>query len=84
MDTKALQAGITNGCSYLLKLQRDDGHFEGELSASTFPTCVYALVQMALGRPVDDELIGWFIENQNDEGYWGLDASGGSRYQASS
>jgi len=82
MDTATLQEGIAKGCSHLLRLQHDDGHFEGELSANTFPTCVYALVQMALGRPVDDDLIEWFIENQNDEGYWGLDASGGADNEA--
>ncbi len=77
-----LRESIEKGCSHLLKLQRDDGHFEGELSANTFPTCTYALVQMALGRSVDDDLIEWFVQNQNDEGYWGLDASGGSDNEA--
>ena len=77
-----LDESIGKGASYLLKFQRDDGHFEGELSANTFPTCIYTLAQMALGRPADDELIKWFIDNQNDEGYWGLDAAGRSDDEA--
>lgn len=77
-----LREGIARGCSHLLSLQHDDGHFEGKLSANTFPTCAYALVQMALGRSVDDDLIEWFIQNQNDGGCWGLDASGGSDNEA--
>jgi len=72
-----LHDSIAKAASYLLKFQREDGRFEGELSASTFPTCAYALVQMAIGRPVDDDLIEWFIKTQNDDGTWGLDASGG-------
>jgi len=77
-----LSESIEKGCSHLLSFQSDDGHFEGELSANTFPTCAYALVQMALGRSIDDDLIDWFVHNQNDEGYWGLDASGGSDNEA--
>jgi len=71
-----LKESIVSAASHLLKFQCEDGHFEGELSANTFPTCAYALVQMAMGRPVDDDLVKWFVENQNDEGYWGLDAAG--------
>jgi squalene-hopene/tetraprenyl-beta-curcumene cyclase len=77
-----LHESIANAASYLLKFQREDGHFEGELSANTFPTCAYTLFQMALGRPVDSDLIEWFIETQNDDGTWGLDASGGSDSEA--
>lgn len=77
-----LQESIASAASHLLKSQREDGHFEGELSANTFPTCTYALVQMALDRFVDGDLIKWFVENQNEEGYWGLDASGGSDSEA--
>ncbi len=77
-----LKECIENASSHLLKFQREDGHFEGQLSANTFPTCAYALVQIALGQAIDDDLIEWFIQNQNDEGYWGLDASGGSDREA--
>lgn len=66
----------------LLSFQKDDGRFEGELSANTFPTCTYALAQMAMGRSVDNDMINWFIENQNNEGYWGLDASGVSENES--
>jgi len=77
-----LHENITKAALYLFKFQREDGHFEGELSANTFPTCAYTLVQTALGRPVDDHLIEWFIKTQNDDGTWGLDASGGSDSEA--
>lgn len=78
----SLHKSIKNAVSHLLDSQREDGHFEGELSANTFPTCAYALVQMALGRPVDADLIEWFIEGQNDDGTWGLDVSGVSDSEA--
>jgi squalene-hopene/tetraprenyl-beta-curcumene cyclase len=77
-----LKESIENGSSHLLRFQREDGHFEGELSANTFPTCAYSLVQIALGKTIDDDLIEWFVQNQNDEGYWGLDASGDSDREA--
>ena len=70
-----LQESIAKGASHLLRFQCDDGHFEGELSANTFPTCIYALAQMSMGRSVDADLEKWFIRNQNSEGYWGLDAA---------
>jgi squalene-hopene/tetraprenyl-beta-curcumene cyclase len=73
-----LKESISKAASYLLTFQREDGHFEGELSANTFPTCAYALIQTELYGSVDDALVEWFIRNQNPEGYWGLDASGGS------
>jgi squalene-hopene/tetraprenyl-beta-curcumene cyclase len=69
---------IKKAIPHLLKLQRDDGHFEGELSSNTFPTCAYTLVQLALDQPIDDDLVRWFAESQNGAGFWGLDAAGGS------
>jgi len=77
-----LHESVSGSISHLLKFQREDGRFEGELSANTFPTCAYALVQMTLGRPVDDDLVRWFVESQNEKGYWGLDASGDSDSEA--
>ena len=52
-----LKESIENGASHLLRFQREDGHFEGEISANTFPTCAYTLVQIALGQAIDDDLI---------------------------
>lgn len=79
-----MQESITKAAFYLLNQQQEDGHFEGELSANTFPTCAYTLVQVALGRLVDDALVEWFVRNQNEDGYWGLDAFGGSDNEATS
>jgi len=73
-----VQDSIKRAILHLLKLQRDDGRFEGELSSNIYPTCAYALVQLALGQPIDDNLVNWFIRSQNDAGYWGLDTAGGS------
>ena len=77
-----LKESAAKAAAHLLKSQRGDGHFEGKLSANTFPTCAYALVQMGLGRPVDNALIEWLVKTQNEDGYWGLDASGGSDSEA--
>ena len=77
-----LHENIVKAASHLLKSQHEDGHFEGKLSANTFPTCAYTLVQLALGRAVDDDLVKWFIAAQNDDGTWALDASGGSDNEA--
>lgn len=84
MDIKLLRESIAKGASYLLSFQQEDGRFEGELSANTFPTCAYALVQLALGKNLDAALIRWFIANQNGDGYWGLDPSGRSNTDATS
>lgn len=82
MDAKILQESILKGASYLLKFQLEDGHFKGELSANIFPTCAYAMVRLALNEKLDEDLIRWFIKNQNEHGYWGLDPSGGSSPEA--
>jgi len=84
MNYKSLQEAISKGISYLLKFQQEDGHFEGELSANTFPTCAYTIVQMALGRNLDEDIINWFIANQNRNGYWSLDPSGKPDKEATS
>ncbi|MBD3182298.1 hypothetical protein GF312_08400 [Candidatus Poribacteria bacterium] len=76
------QESINKGASYLLNLQYEDGRFEGEFSASTFPTCAYALTQLEMQGQVDEKLVDWFEEYQNEEGYWGLDVSGGSDNEA--
>ena len=73
-----VQESIKKAIPHLLKLQRDDGRFEGELSSNIYPTCAYTLVQLALGQPIDDDLVKWFIKSQNDAGFWGLDSAGGS------
>ncbi len=75
---QAIQCGITS----LLNLQADDGRFEGQLSSNTYPTCAYGLVQLAAGKSLDDDLINWFLEHQNDDGTYGLDASDGSDREA--
>jgi squalene-hopene/tetraprenyl-beta-curcumene cyclase len=77
-DIMNVQESIKKAIPHLLKLQRDDGRFEGELSSNIYPTCTYALVQLALDRAIDDDLIRWFIKSQNDAGFWGLDMAGGS------
>ncbi len=77
-----INASINKAISQLLKYQYEDGRFEGDFSSNTFPTCAYVLVQKALGLDVDDDIIKWFSNSQNNAGYWGLDASGGSDKEA--
>jgi hypothetical protein len=72
-----IQESIKKSITHLLKWQYDDGHFEGELSSNTFPTCAYAIIQLELGLPIDNELIEWFVRSQKNSGLWGLDASDG-------
>jgi len=73
-----INESIKKAIPNLLKWQCDDGHFEGELSSNTFPTCAYTLIQLELGLPIDDELIEWFDRSQKDSGFWGLDTSEGT------
>ena len=79
---KKIEQSIQNGIQSLLNLQSEDGRFEGRLSSNTYPTCAYGLVQLAAGESLDDALINWLLENQNDDGMYGLDASGGSDREA--
>jgi len=77
-----IEQSIQRGVKSLLKLQTEYGCFEGRLSSNTYPTCAYGLVQLASDEPLDNELIKWFLENQNDDGMYGLDISGGSDHEA--
>ncbi len=73
--TQQATSALARGINYLLSLQQDDGRFEGQLSASTFPSCAYAWIQLAQGETPSAEQIAWFINTQNGEGAWGLDTS---------
>ena len=66
----ASNSALARGINYLLTLQQDDGRFEGQLSASTFPSCAYAWIQLAQGETPSSEQIAWFINTQNEEGAW--------------
>ena len=73
--TQQATSALARGINYLLTLQHDDGRFEGQLSASTFPSCAYAWIQLVQGETPSSEQIAWFINTQNEEGAWGLDTS---------
>ena len=73
---------LTRGTAFLLSQQREDGNFEGQLSSSTFPSCAYAWIQLARGETPEPALIEWFIENQNEDGGWGLDTANISNAEA--
>ncbi len=77
-----IKESIEKAISCLLRLQCEDGHFEGELSSNTFPTCAYVLTQLDLNHQIDDEIIDWFNKKQNESGYWGLDSSVGADNEA--
>ncbi len=73
--TEQVTSALARGINYLLTLQHDDGRFEGQLSASTFPSCAYAWIQLVQGETPSSEQIAWFINTQNEEGAFGLDTS---------
>ncbi|MCY4401741.1 MAG: hypothetical protein OXD54_04120 [Candidatus Poribacteria bacterium] len=66
---------LTRGIDFLLTQQQEDGNFEGQLSSSTFPSCAFAWIQLAQGETPEKSLVDWFINNQNEQGAWGLDAA---------
>ena len=66
---------LQKALTYLQSLQAEDGHFEGLLSSSMYPTCSYALLQHLQGRPIPEDLIEWILLQQGEDGLWRLDAS---------
>ena len=80
--TEEIKSALTRGTACLLAQQRKDGNFEGQLSSSTFPTCAYAWIELIQGKTPDPALIEWFIENQNEDGGWGLDTANVSNAEA--
>lgn len=68
-------SSLTRGIDFLLTQQQEGGNFEGQLSSSTFPSCAYAWIQLAQGVTPEESLVDWFINNQNEQGAWGLDAA---------
>ena len=75
-------SALTRSTAFLLTQQRKDGNFEGQLSSSTFPSCAYAWIQLARGEIPEPTLTEWFIENQNEDGGWGLDTANISNVEA--
>ena len=75
-------SALNRGTTFLLTQQQADGNFEGQLSSSTFPSCAYAWIQLAQGNTPERELIDWFIENQKEDGTWGLDTANQSNSDA--
>lgn len=79
---KEVISALTRSTTFLLSQQRKDGNFEGQLSSSTFPSCAYAWIQLARGETPEPTLTEWFIENQNEDGGWGLDTANISNVEA--
>ncbi len=77
-----IKSALTRGTAYLFTQQGKDGNFEGQLSSSTFPTCAYAWIELVRGETPDSALIEWFIENQHEDGGWGLDTANVSNTEA--
>ena len=80
--TEEIRFALTRGTACLLAQQCKDGNFEGQLSSSTFPTCAYAWIELVRGETPDPSLIEWFIENQKEDGGWGLDTANISNTEA--
>ena len=70
-----IEEALRRGTSFLMAQSHSAGCFEGELSSSTFPTCAYAWVQIALGKFPDSDLVEWLLHNQHQDGTWSLDVS---------
>ena len=70
-----VESAVQRGIAFLFTQQTKAGCFEGRLSSSTFPTCAYAWIQLAQGQLPSTAQIDWFINNQNADGTWGLDAA---------
>lgn len=77
-----IKSALTRGTAYLFTQQCKDGNFEGQLSSSTFPTCAYAWIELVRGETPDSALTEWFIENQHEDGRWGLDTANISNTEA--
>ena len=75
MTNEEVKSALHRGTAFLMQQQTPSGNFEGQLSASTFPTCAYAWVSFAQDHLPDDALIDWLIKHQNPDGTWGLDAA---------
>ena len=80
--TEEIKSALTRGTACLLTQQCKDENFEGQLSSSTFPTCAYAWIELVRGETPDPSLIEWFIENQKEDGGWGLDTANISNTEA--
>lgn len=80
--TQQAKSALSRNVDFLLTHQQSDGNFEGQLSASTFPSCAYAWIQLARGEMPEPPLVDWFINNQNDHGAWGLDATNQTNSEA--
>lgn len=68
-----VQSKLIRAIDTLSSMQKSDGNFEGNLSSSTFPSCAYAWIQLIQGEIPEESLINWFIDNQSENGAWGLD-----------
>ena len=68
-----VQSKLLRAINSLSLMQKSEGNFEGNLSSSTFPSCAYAWIQLIQGEIPEESLINWFINNQSENGAWGLD-----------
>ena len=80
--TLQAKSTLSRSIDFLLTHQQSDGNFEGQLSASNFPSCAYAWIQLIQGEVPEPTLIDWFIKNQNNHGAWGLDAANQTNSEA--
>jgi len=70
-----VQSKLIRAIDALSLMQKSEGNFEGKLSSSTFPSCAYAWIQLIKGDIPEKSLINWFIDNQSEDGAWGLDTA---------
>ncbi|CAG8265403.1 unnamed protein product [Penicillium salamii] len=74
LATEAKQA-LHRAAKYSHHRQHDDGHWCGELKSNATITAEYVMLRQALGLDMEsdrNELISWFLSEQNGDGSWSL------------
>lgn len=70
-----VQISLQLATSYSFNRQHKDGHWCGEMKSNATITAEYVMLQQALGLDMSrdrDELIAWFLSEQNTDGSWGI------------
>jgi 2,3-oxidosqualene cyclase len=71
-----LTGALERAVGHLLSLQKDSGHWEGEVVWCPMILAQYVIVQRIIGRPVDaptrDRIVQHFWVTRTGEGVWGL------------
>ncbi|KAJ5872757.1 uncharacterized protein N7529_005110 [Penicillium soppii] len=70
-----VKEALDRAANYSHHRQHEDGHWCGELKSNATITAEYVMLRQALGLDMDsdrNELISWFLSEQNQDGSWSL------------